>query len=350
MDKKMLFLLLAAVFIIMFHSGKDHRAEEKTIYLAGGCFWGTEHYMKTIDGVLSTKAGYILGKKQGEEQRLGDKVTYEEVCGGSGHAEGVEVVFDPDRISINELLQEYAYTIEPTLLNRQGGDVGIQYRTGIYSLTDEQKKEVDYFLTELQKDYDQPVVVENLPILQFIPAEEYHQNYLEKNPFGYCHIDFKKIAELKKEKEDAKKYKRKTKAELKDILTPLQFDVTQKNATERPFENEYWETQKRGIYVDITTGEPLFSSKDKFLSSCGWPTFSKPISPDLLIEKEDASAGMERTEVRSRVGDSHLGHVFDDGPEQLGGLRYCINSASLVFIPEEEMEKEGYGDYLPFLY
>ena len=172
--------------------------KKETIYLAGGCFWGTEYYLQTLDGVLETKVGYALGEKPLWNPPLRDHVTYEEVCNHSGHAETVEITFDADVISLEELLTEYCYTIDPTSLGRQGMDVGIQYRTGIYSLNEEQKQTAEAFLTELQKDYKQPIMIENLPLRQFIPAEEYHQDYLEKNPGGYCHINFEKIKELKK--------------------------------------------------------------------------------------------------------------------------------------------------------
>lgn len=323
--------------------------KKETIYLAGGCFWGTEHYMKTIDGVLETQVGYAFGKKEGWNPELPETVTYEEVCNHSGHAETVEVVFDADVITLEEILKEYAYTIDPTSLGRQGADIGIQYRTGIYSLNEEQKETAADFLNELQTEYDQPIMVENLPLRQFIPAEEYHQDYLEKNPRGYCHINFAKIAKLKQKVVDPEKYTRKTSEELQAELTPMQYAVTMNNATEPPFQNEYWNQTEAGIYVDITTGEPLFSSRDKFPSACGWPAFSKPIDPNTVEEYADFTFNMIRTEVRSRVGNAHLGHVFDDGPAELGGLRYCINSASLRFIPKKDMEQSGYADFLPFI-
>ncbi|MBR4015177.1 MAG: peptide-methionine (R)-S-oxide reductase MsrB [Anaerotignum sp.] len=322
---------------------------QETIYLAGGCFWGTEHYMKTVAGVLSTRVGYALGKKETGNPQLPETVTYEEVCNHSGHAETVEVVFDADAISLHEILREYAYTIDPTSLGRQGMDFGIQYRTGIYSLTEAQRQTASDFLAELQQEYDRPIVVENLPLLQFIPAEEYHQDYLEKNPNGYCHIDFAAIARKKQRVVDEKKYRKPSKAELQAALTPLQYAVTQQNATEPPLSSAYWNSKQAGIYVDITTGEPLFSSRDKFPSACGWPAFAKPIDPNTLREFDDLSFNMIRTEVRSRVGNAHLGHVFDDGPAELGGLRYCINGAALRFIPKENMEAEGYGAFLQFV-
>ena len=323
--------------------------KKETIYLAGGCFWGSEHYMKTLDGVLETKVGYALGEKPLWNPPLKDTVTYEEVCNRSGHAETVEVIYDADVISLEEILQEYSYTIDPTSLGRQGMDVGIQYRTGIYSLSEEEKETAAAFLKELQQEYDRPIMVENLPLLQFIPAEEYHQDYLEKNPGGYCHINFDKIAKMKQQVVDPKKYTRKSSEELQAELTPMQYAVTMNNATEPPFQNAYWDHTEEGIYVDITTGEPLFSSRDKFPSACGWPAFSKPLDPNTVEEFADFTFNMIRTEVRSRVGNAHLGHVFADGPAELGGLRYCINSASLRFIPKKDMEAAGYADFLPFL-
>ena len=323
--------------------------EQETIYLAGGCFWGTEKYMEQIPGVLSTRVGYALGKKEGIEQKRRDSLSYEEVCAHSGHAETVEVFFDRDKISLEEILKEYFYTIDPTSLGRQGADIGIQYRTGIYTVNPAQDPVVAATLTELQKQYDRPVMVEHLPLFQFLPAEEYHQKYLTKHPGGYCHINFAKIAKEKARCVDPADYRAMTKEELREKLTPLQYAVTQENETEPPFYNEYWQTEEPGLYVDITSGEPLFSSRDKFLSACGWPAFSKPLDPNAVTEYDDLFHDMIRTEVRSRVGNAHLGHVFDDGPMASGGLRYCINSASLRFIPEKDMEKEGYGAFLPFL-
>lgn len=322
---------------------------QETIYLAGGCFWGTEQYMESIEGIISTRVGYALGKKEGRTINLPETVTYEQVCRGVGHAETVEVVFDPEIISLSQVLKEYAYTVDPTSMGRQGMDIGVQYRTGIYYTNQTQEPIIAAFLKELQQKYDRPVVVENLPLLQFIEAEEYHQKYLTKNPGGYCHINYEKIAKQKQRIIDQKNYPKPEKAVLKKKLTPLQFAVTQENETEPPFFNEYWETKEEGIYVDITTGEPLFTSKDKFQSSCGWPAFAKPLDPNTVLEYNDITHNMIRTEVRSRSGNAHLGHVFNDGPKELGGLRYCINSAALRFIPKKDMEQEGYGEFLPFL-
>ncbi|WP_304509713.1 peptide-methionine (R)-S-oxide reductase MsrB [Anaerotignum sp.] len=322
---------------------------EEIIYLAGGCFWGTEKYMESIDGVVSTRVGYALGEKNDRKITLPKTVTYEQVCGGIGHAETVEVIFDAEKIRLSQILKEYAYTIDPTSLGRQGMDIGVQYRTGIYYTKETQEPIIAAFLKELQMEYNRPIMVETLPLLQFIEAEDYHQKYLTKNPNGYCHINFAKIAKQKQSFIHQADYPKPDKGILKESLTPLQYAVTQENETEAPFFNEYWETREDGIYVDITTGEPLFTSKDKFHSACGWPAFAKPLDPNTVLEYDDLSHDMIRTEVRSRSGNAHLGHVFNDGPTELGGLRYCINSAALRFIPKKEMEQEGYGEFLPFL-
>jgi len=322
---------------------------QETIYLAGGCFWGTEQYMESIEGVISTRVGYALGKKEGREIKLPETVTYEEVCRGVGHAETVEVIFDPQIISLSQVLREYAYTVDPTSMGRQGMDIGVQYRTGIYYTNQTQEPIIAAFLKELQQEFEHPIVVENLPLLQFIEAEDYHQKYLTKNPGGYCHINYEKIAKQKQRIINENNYPKPEKSVLKKNLTPLQFAVTQENETEPPFFNDYWETKEEGIYVDITTGEPLFTSKDKFQSSCGWPAFAKPLDPNTVLEYDDITHNMIRTEVRRRSGNAHLGHVFNDGPKELGGLRYCINSAALRFIPKKDMEQEGYGEFLPFL-
>ncbi|MDD4844647.1 MAG: peptide-methionine (R)-S-oxide reductase MsrB [Anaerotignum sp.] len=322
---------------------------QETIYLAGGCFWGTEKYMESINGVLSTRVGYALGEKEGKMPKVHETITYEQVCAGIGYAEAVEVIFDTEKISLSQILKEYAYTIDPTSLGRQGMDIGVQYRTGIYYTNETQAPIITTFLQQLQQEYPHPIVVENLPLLQFIKAEEYHQKYLTKNPNGYCHINFAKIAKKKQSFINENNYSKPEKNVLKERLTPLQYAVTQENETEPPFSNEFWQTQEEGIYVDITTGEPLFTSKDKFQSACGWPAFAKPLDPNTVLEYDDLSHNMLRTEVRSRAGNAHLGHIFTDGPTELGGMRYCINSAALRFIPKKDMEHEGYREFLPFL-
>ena len=310
------------------------------LYFAGGCFWGTEHFFKQIRGVISTEVGYANGTLQ-------HAPSYEEVCSGNtGFAETVKIVYNPQVVDLKLLLELYFKTIDPTSLNKQGNDVGDQYRTGIYYTDAGVKTTIDEAIAALAKNYKKPIVVEVSPLKNFYQAEEYHQDYLDKNPRGYCHIPTKLFEVARKANPEPIKFKKPTEAELRSRLTKEQYAVTQQNATETPLANEYWDEQREGIYVDITTGEPLFSSLDKFQSGCGWPSFAKPIDKKLIEEKEDKSYHMTRTEVRSKLGDAHLGHVFDDGPKQLGGLRYCINSASLRFIPKEDMQKEGYGEYL----
>lgn len=316
----------------------DIMIEKKTIYLAGGCFWGVEKYFSLIMGVMSTEAGYANG--------ITECPTYEEVCHKStGHAEVVKVEYNSKQITLDELLRLFFQVIDPTLLNRQGNDIGTQYRSGIYYIDKEDKAIIDKAILNLSQEYASPIQVEIMPLANYYRAEDYHQKYLEKHPLGYCHIgqaDFQRARGYQSQK----KYRQKSQQELQETLTPLQYQVTVANATEPPFSGEYNEHFAKGIYVDITTGEPLFSSKDKFDSGCGWPSFSRPIAQSLVKEIVDNSYGMRRTEVRSASGDAHLGHVFNDGPIRQGGLRYCINSASLRFVPEKDMQKEGYGEYV----
>lgn len=312
------------------------------IYLAGGCFWSTEKYLSSIPGVLSTQAGYANGTT--------DSPTYEEVCSQStGHAETVRVVYDPQKLSLEFLLELYYGSINPLSLNRQGGDVGRQYRTGIYYTDANDLPVIEQSLARLQKRYDRRIAIEVKPLSNYFPAEEYHQKYLDKNPGGYCHIAPAQFEKVKQAVVNPADYSLPDDEALRGRLTPLQYQVTQQQATEPPFQNEFDHQFRPGIYVDITTGEPLFSSSDKFDSGCGWPSFAKPIDPNVVREQTDSSHGMLRTEVKSRVGDAHLGHVFPDGPKELGGQRYCINSAALRFIPKEEMEREGYGYLLPLV-
>lgn len=306
------------------------------IYLAGGCFWGTEKYISSIHGVLSTEVGYANGRTENP--------TYEDVCHkNTGHAETVHVVYDPAIISLEFLLELYYDSINPTSVNRQGGDIGTQYRTGIYYTNKDSLPVIEKSLAQLQKRYDKPIAVEVKTLDNFYPAEEYHQKYLDKNPGGYCHIPKHKFEKAQKAIVNPHDYSLPDTDSLRKTLSRVQYDVTQNSSTEPPFKNEFFDSFHSGIYVDITTGEPLFSSTDKFESGCGWPSFSKPIDPNVIRERSDTSHNMARTEVRSRSGNAHLGHVFDDGPKEAGGLRYCINSASLRFVPKEEMESEGYG-------
>lgn len=308
----------------------------KDLYLAGGCFWGVEAYMQRVYGVYDVTSGYANG--------LTENPSYEDlIYNNSGHAETVHVRYDPSLVSIEDLLAYYFKVVDPTSLNQQGNDKGVQYRTGIYFTDDNEK---DTILAEIKKEqmhYDDMIVVEVLPLEHYYIAEDYHQDYLDKNPNGYCHIDLNLVTE------GISKYERPSDQEIKEMLSSLQYKVTQKDGTEKPFDNEYWDNNEVGLYVDVVTGEPLFSSKDKYKSGTGWPSFTQPIRESVIMTLEDKKLFSTRTEVRSLVGDSHLGHVFPDGPVDKGGLRYCLNSAALKFIPLDALEDMGYGDYKEYV-
>ncbi len=309
------------------------------IYLAGGCFWGTEKYLASIRGVRSTQVGYANGSTENP--------TYQEVCHNhTGHAETVRVTYDPAVVSLAFLLSLFYEAIDPVSVNRQGGDCGTQYRSGIYYQNEADRLVIEQSIAKLQTHYTQPVAVEVAPLANFTPAEEYHQKYLDKNPGGYCHISAQRIRNAAQATTDPADYVKPDAETLRSRLTPLQYEVTQHAATEPPFQNEYDGNFHAGLYVDVTTGEPLFLSGDKFASGCGWPSFTKPADANVVTERADVSHGRVRTEVRSRVGDAHLGHVFDDGPAERGGQRYCINSAAIRFIPLENLASEGYGAWV----
>ena len=306
------------------HSNKAQAMNTRTIYLAGGCFWGLEAYFQRVPGVIDAVSGYANGKSSA-------RPSYEDVSyRHSGHAETVRVTWDADRLSLQDILQYYLRVVDPTSLNKQGNDRGEQYRSGVYYTDAADQPVIAAALAQEQKKHQQPVVVENLPLAHFHEAEAYHQDYLLKNPNGYCHIDIRKADEPLSGKSDAQ-----------PAAQP--YRVTQQSGTERAFSHAYDHLFEPGIYVDVVSGEPLFSSADKFNSGCGWPSFTRPIEPAAVTEREDRSYNMLRTEVRSRAADSHLGHVFDDGPKDQGGLRYCINGASLRFVPLEQMDAQGYG-------
>lgn len=311
------------------------------IWLAGGCFWGVEAYMARVYGVYDVTSGYANGNTENP--------SYEEVIhDNTGHAETVHVRYDPERVDLEKLLGHYFMIIDPTLLNQQGNDRGEQYRTGIYYENEADRAVIDKVVAAEKERYDDPIVTEVEALEHYYLAEEYHQDYLEKNPDGYCHVEFDTLEDQEIDGDaqsliDPALYPKPSDEELKAKLTDIQYEVTQEDATEPSFSNEYDGFYEPGIYVDITTGEPLFSSADKYDSTTGWPSFTKPIDPAVVTEHEDGMLFMKRTEIRSRAGDSHLGHVFNDGPKDKGGLRYCMNSAALLFIPEAEMETEGYG-------
>ena len=301
------------------------------IYLAGGCFWGLEEYFSRIEGVKKTTVGYANGQVESTNYQLIHQ---------TDHAETVHLIYDEERVSLREILLYYFRVIDPLSVNKQGNDVGRQYRTGVYYTDEGDKAVIEQVFAEQEKQLGQKIAVELEPLRHYVLAEDYHQDYLKKNPGGYCHIN---VNDAYQPLVDPGQYEKPTDAELKEQLTEEQYQVTQNSATERPFHNAYNATFEEGIYVDVTTGEPLFFAGDKFESGCGWPSFSRPIAREVLRYYEDKSHGMERIEVRSRSGNAHLGHVFTDGPESAGGLRYCINSAALRFIPKEKMEAEGYA-------
>ncbi len=309
------------------------------IYLAGGCFWGLEKLMQSIPGVTDAVSGYANGTGEAD-------ANYSAVCaGGTGFRETVQVTYDPGQVSLDALLLAYFYVIDPTVENRQGNDVGSQYQTGVY-YADEASRETVERIAALERGRREKFAVEIGPLVNFFPAEDYHQDYLDRNPGGYCHIPRAEIELFSRLKIDPGDYRKPAAEAIRDRLTEEQYRVTQESATESPFQNEFWDQFEKGIYVDVVTGEPLFSSADKFESGCGWPAFSKPIEEPAVVELPDDSHGMHRTEVRSRAGDSHLGHVFTGDRESPNGVRYCINSASLRFVPYEKMEQEGYGGLL----
>jgi len=309
--------------------------ESRQIYFAGGCFWGVEAYFSRIPGVVNTVAGYANGKSE----ISGTGPNYNEVSTGqTGFTETVLVQYDPNIISLKDLLNHYLDIVDPTSLNKQGNDIGTQYRSGVYYVDENDEIIIKNEIKEEEKRYRLPIVTEVKKLENFYKAEEYHQKYLDKNPGGYCHIDLSKT----------QKYKKPRAEDLKKNLTSLQYKVTQQNETEAPFSSEYDKNFDEGIYVDISSGEPLFSSKDKYDAGCGWPSFTKPIDKKMIKEKTDNSLGTRRIEVRSLFGDSHLGHVFDDGPSKEGGKRFCINGAALRFIPLKDLQEKGYGEYLDF--
>lgn len=308
---------------------------KETAIFAGGCFWCMVEPFDTYPGVISVKSGYSGGNFLNPD--------YEQVSQGlTDHRECVEIVFDPTILDYNHLLEIFWRQIDPTDSGGQFNDRGNHYKTAIYYTNETQKQKALKSKADLEasKKFDKRIATEVLPATKFYPAEDYHQDYYQKRSFHYrmYAIGSGRKAFIEnnwKEKVD--------KSELKKRLTDLEFKVTQESYTERPFTSKFATKWEDGIYVDVVSGEPLFSSLDQYDAGCGWPSFTKPITPIKAIN--DMSHGMVRTEVRSMRADSHLGHVFDDGPIEKGGQRYCINGAALRFIAYKDLEKAGYGQY-----
>lgn len=305
------------------------------IYLAAGCFWGTEAYFKRVQGILETEVGYANGKSK--------ETSYRELS-DTGHAETLKITYNPHKIHLAEILERFYRIIDPYSINKQGNDYGTQYRSGIYFTDKALQDLINYSVKNFEEIAGKKTAIEVAELKNYVSAEDYHQDYLDKNPGGYCHINTEEADAPLFPGEDLP-----SEEKLKEILEGLAYKVARESATEMPHSSALDQEFSEGIYVDVATGEPLFSSADKFDAGCGWPSFTMPITTDVLAYYGDDSYGMQRIEVKAR-STNHLGHVFEDGPKANGSLRYCINGIVLRFIPLENMDEAGYAALKPFVF